>query len=95
MSDTLKKMKKKMLILQAASNNLMGQEEIVRFKKEVDDLRNVLQRVSRLTDILSTQMEILPEDFEDMEKDRQRYLEELQVLGQQIEEANKYEFDVG
>jgi enolase len=90
MSDTLKKMKKKMLILQAASNNLMGQEEIVRFKKEVDDLRNVLQRVSRLTDILSTQMEILPEDFEDMEKDRQRYLEELQVLGQQIEEANKY-----
>ncbi|OQV25914.1 putative TRAF3-interacting protein 1 [Hypsibius exemplaris] len=76
---------------EGANNNVIGQQEMICFKKDVEELRGVLQRVSRLTDILSTQMQILPEDFEEMNKDRQRYLEEMLTLHQQINEATKVE----
>ena len=72
------------------TGNALNHQEMARFKKEVDELQSSLQRISRLSDILTTQMQVLPEHFEEMDKDRQRYLEEIRTLQQQIEEANKY-----
>ena len=67
----------------------MAEQQTARFKKDVDDICNILQKVSRLTDILTTQMEVLPEDLEEMDKDRQRYLAEMVNVQQQLDEAYK------
>lgn len=67
-----------------------AQQEVIKFTDEVDQLQTSLQKVSRLGQVLIKFMELLPEDFEDMEKDRIRYGDELQLLQNQIDDANKY-----
>ncbi|GAU91578.1 hypothetical protein RvY_03806 [Ramazzottius varieornatus] len=69
----------------------IAEQQTARFKKDIDEICVILQKVSRLSDILTTQTEVLPEDLEEMDKDRQRYLGELQSVQQQLDEAYKVE----